>query len=148
MIQFMSGVLLLMLLPAGVASTRQGGRNKNIVALEAAIKGKESMPSEQVFKNVQTLKGMPAGRLLRVMEFAFTPALGVECEHCHNESKWESDEKPEKDIARKMWKMQLEVSEQVKGIVNKENAAVNCTTCHRGDVHPALNLPGERRSRG
>ena len=148
MIQCMTGILLLFLLPAGVAPTQQASRNKNILAVEAAIKGKEAMPAEQVFKNVQTLKGMPAGRLLHVMEFAFTPALGVDCEHCHNEEKWESDEKPEKDIARKMWTMQLQVSEQVKGIVNKENAAVNCTTCHRGDVHPALNLAGERRSRG
>ena len=126
---------------------QQATRNKNIAALEETIKGKESLPAEQVFKNIQVMKGMPAQRVLRVMEFAFTPALGVECEHCHNESKWESDEKEEKGIARKMWGMQGEITEKVRGIVNKEGAAVNCTTCHRGDVHPALNLPGEGRNR-
>ena len=131
----------------GEAAGQQAARNKNIVALEEAIKGKESLPAEQVFKNIQVLKGMPAQRVLRVMEFAFSPALGVDCEHCHNTSKWESDEKPEKETARKMWKMQGEITEQVRGIVDKESAAVNCTTCHRGDVHPALNLPGERRNR-
>ena len=120
-------------------------RNKNIVALEESIKGKENEPAEQVWKNIELFKGQPASRVLRVMEFAFTPALGVSCDHCHEPGRWESDEKKPKLTARKMWAMQRELSQKLKTITGKENAAVNCTTCHRGDLTPALNLQGPPR---
>jgi len=120
-------------------------RNKNIVALEESIKGKENEPAETVFKNIELFKGQPAMRVLRVMEVAFTPALGVGCDHCHEVGKWESDEKRPKQVARKMWGMQRELSQTLKSITAKDDAAVNCTTCHRGDTKPALNLPGMGR---
>lgn len=113
-------------------------RNKFLVDLEKEIAGKENLPAEQVFKNMEIFKGQPASRVLRVMEFAFAPGLGVECNHCHVEGKWESDEKEPKAKARGMWKMQPEVNKLVKGIAG-EKAAVNCYTCHRGEETPALN---------
>ena len=122
-------------------NTQQPERNKHIVALEEAIKGKEQMPAEQVFQNIELFKGMPAGRVLRIMEMAFSPALGVTCDFCHVEGKWESDDKDKKTIARKMWRMQRELSELIREIVDRENAAVNCTTCHRGMTKPALEMP-------
>ena len=124
----------------------QRERNKNIVALEESIKGKENEPAEQVWKNIELFKGQPASRVLRVMEFAFIPALGVGCDHCHEPGKWESDEKKPKLTARKMWAMQRELSQQLKTITGKDDAAVNCTTCHRGDTKPALNLSPRRQT--
>jgi len=122
-------------------------RSKFLVDLEKEIAGRENLPAEQVFKNIEIFKGQPASRVLRVMEFAFAPGLGVECNHCHVEGKWESDEKKPKNTARNMWKMQPEVKKLVKGAAG-ENAEINCYTCHRGNVEPALTPAGRPRREG
>ena len=111
--------------------------------VKKAITGKEKEPAETVFKNVQVMKGMPAERLLRAMEFGFGPALGVSCTHCHVPGKWDSDEDPTKKIAREMMAMNRAINEQylkkIEGLKGP-NPAVSCTTCHRGQVKPALSL--------
>jgi hypothetical protein len=119
-------------------------RSKFLVDLEKEIAGKENLPAEQVFKNIDVFKGQQAARVLRVMEFAFTPGLGVECNHCHVEGKWENDEKTAKTTARKMWKMLPEVKKLVKDAAG-EKAEINCYTCHRGNVEPALTPAGRPR---
>ena len=43
----------------------QPARNPFVAALEKKIAGQENEPAEKVFSNLQLLKGMPAGRLLR-----------------------------------------------------------------------------------
>jgi len=124
---------------------QQPERSKAILALEEAIKGKEEMPAEQVFKNIQIFKGRPAGQILRIMEFGFSPALGVRCNHCHEPGKWENDDMKQKQVARQMSLMSRELNTKLQTITGKDDAAVNCTTCHRGDTKPAQNLPGMRR---
>ncbi|HJZ78806.1 MAG TPA: c-type cytochrome [Pyrinomonadaceae bacterium] len=112
--------------------------------LNKRIAGQESKPAAEVFKNIQILKGMPAGRLLKVMEIGYARSLGVTCEHCHVAGDWEKDDKPTKQIAREMVGMANTInSELLKNIKNLKgpNSIVNCTTCHRGQVKPALNLP-------
>jgi hypothetical protein len=120
-----------------------------IAKLREQIKGRETEPASAVFKNIQTafLKTRPAGQLLAVMEIAYSRSLGVNCTHCHVPDKWESDEKPTKPIAREMSAMMLRINaELLKPIKNlkSENPVINCTTCHRGEVKPALNLPTPR----
>lgn len=117
-----------------------------IAKLREQIKGREQEPASAVFKNIQTafMKTRPAGQLLAVMEIAYSRSLGVNCTHCHVPDKWESDEKPAKPIAREMSAMVLRINgELLKPIKNlkSENPVINCTTCHRGEVKPALNLP-------
>jgi hypothetical protein len=115
-----------------------------IAKLKEQIKGKENEPAETVFKNIQTLKGTPAGRLLAIMEFGYARSLGVSCNHCHVPEKWESEEKNTKQIARDMWAMMGKINtELLKNIKNlkSETPIINCTTCHRGQTKPALNLP-------
>lgn len=119
-------------------------QQQKIAELMKQIAGKENQPSEQVFKNVQMFKGMPAGRLLRIMDIGYSRSLGVNCTHCHLVDQWEKDDKPTKQIARDMAKMvQVINSDLLKNIENLKgrNPAVNCTTCHRGQTKPALNLP-------
>jgi hypothetical protein len=116
-----------------------------IAKLKEQIKGRETEPASKVFKNVNTamLKDAPAGRLLAVMEFGFARSLGVNCTHCHVPDKWESEEKPQKQIAREMSAMAARINgEMLKGIKDLKSAAptINCTTCHRGELKPALNL--------
>lgn len=113
--------------------------------LRKSIAGKENEPAEKVFKNIQLLKGVPAGRLLRVMEMGYAKSLGVDCTHCHVPGQWEKEDKPAKQIARDMAAMVAAINNQhLKQIKNlkSESPVVNCTTCHRGQIKPALNLPG------
>ncbi len=115
-----------------------------LAKLREQIKGREKEPAEKVFKNIQTLKGVPAGNLLRIMELGYSRSLGVNCTHCHVPEKWEVEEKPTKQIAREMVAMNGRINaELLKNIKNLKspNPLINCTTCHRGQVTPALNLP-------
>ena len=112
--------------------------------LRKAIAGQENKPAEEVFKNIQMLKGMPAGRLLRVMEMGYARSLGVNCTHCHVADAWDKEDKPTKQITREMNAMMSVINnEQLKKIKNLKgpNSIINCTTCHRGQTKPALNLP-------
>ncbi len=107
------------------------------------IAGRETMPAESVFKNIRTLKGVPAGRVARIMNFGYGRSLGVRCAHCHDPAKWDSDDKAQKQIARDMHAMMGRInSELLPAIRNlkSEQPGVNCTTCHRGQVKPAQNL--------
>jgi Photosynthetic reaction centre cytochrome C subunit len=86
-------------------------------------------PAEEVYKNIQVLKGLPSSRLMGVMGF-FARSLGVKCNHCHVQGAFDSDEKPEKLTARKMYQMVQ--------VANKELGSnrASCFTCHRGKVLP------------
>ena len=117
-----------------------------IAKIREQIKGREQEPAEKVFKNIQmpNLKPIPAARLLAVMEIGYARSLGVNCTHCHVPEKWESDEKPQKQIARDMSAMVAKINgESLKAIKNlkSETPTINCTTCHRGQIKPALSLP-------
>jgi hypothetical protein len=112
--------------------------------LRKAIAGQENKPASEVFKNIQMLKALPAGRLLRVMELGYAKSLGVDCTHCHVAGQWEKEDKPTKQITRDMAAMVGNINnEQLKKIKNLKSPdpVINCTTCHRGQTKPALNLP-------
>ncbi len=117
-------------------------RQKHIAEVMANIKGKENLPADSVFKNMKMLNKMPAGRVLRIMDIAYSKSLGVSCGHCHNTKDFASDEKTPKKIARQMWSMMGKINgELLKGIADLKEPVVNCTTCHRGQKKPALNIP-------
>jgi photosynthetic reaction center cytochrome c subunit len=61
------------------------------------------------FKNIQALQGTPADQVLPAMQF-IAASLGVECEFCHVEHKFEADDKPAKATARKMIAMTLAIN--------------------------------------
>lgn len=114
-----------------------------IAKLREMIKGRENAPSEEVFTNIQLMNKIPAGRLLSIMEMGFSKSLGVNCTHCHNPKAWASESIPVKQVAREMWIMTGKInSELLKNIPNLRSEApmVNCTTCHRGQIKPALSL--------
>lgn len=116
-----------------------------IAALREQIKGREQEPADKVFKNIQTpmFKGAPASRVLAVMEIAYARSLGVDCTHCHVPGKWDAEDKPQKQIARDMAAMMARINgELLKGVKNLRSPqpTINCTTCHRGEIKPALNI--------
>src|ERR1044072_5188556 len=91
--------------------------------------------TEQVYKNIQVLKGVPASQLDAVMA-SFTGSLGVRCSHCHTPGQFEKDDKTPKQTARKMIRMVFELN---KGSFDGRGA-VACVTCHRGQTRP-VNVP-------
>lgn len=110
--------------------------------LSITIKGRENLPSDSVYGDIQMFKEMPAGKLLEVMNYGFSRALGVGCDHCHNTQDFASNEIPAKQIAREMMKMSGEIREMVSKIqeIKNEKASVTCYTCHRGEVIPATKM--------
>ena len=91
----------------------------------------DKRPAEQVYKNIQTLKGLPAGRWVMLMTM-FAKSLGVDCTHCHVQGEFDKDDKPAKQIARKM----LGLTGAIAREIYKGPTAINCYTCHRGQLQP------------
>ena len=90
-------------------------------------------PAEQVFKNIQVLKGEPVKNWMTVMSF-MSASLGVNCTHCHVEGAFEKDDKPAKQTARRMLNMVTAVGKQFYENGNR----ISCYTCHRGQPKPEI----------
>jgi hypothetical protein len=104
-----------------------------------SIAGRENQPAESVFKNIKILKGVPAGRLVNIMNMGFGRSLGVSCGFCHVPGKWDLDDKEEKKTARLMFEMVGTINrDYMTKVPNDRGAApvVNCFTCHRGNPQP------------
>jgi photosynthetic reaction center cytochrome c subunit len=87
--------------------------------------------TDQVYKNIKVLKGVPADQLIPAMEF-ITASLGVQCGFCHVEGHFDQDDKKPKETARKMMTMMF--------AINKDNfdnhREVTCYSCHHGSAKP------------
>ena len=92
-------------------------------------------PAEQVFKNIQALKGTPANQIGPSMQF-IANSLGVECDFCHVRGALDKDDKKPKQTARQMILMQM--------AINRDNfkgeREVTCYSCHRG-AHDPVGVP-------
>ena len=66
----------------------------------------------------------------------------MSCDHCHVEDRWEADEKRPKLAAREMIVFMQGINDKLGQMENIDtsDATVNCTTCHRGYVKPALQM--------
>lgn len=108
-----------------------------------ALAGSQTEPAqkplmaEDVFKNVQVLKGIPADEFMGTMS-VFSAALGESCETCHDGSGgWASyalDTVPRKRTARRMVTMMAAINQANFG----GRQAVTCFTCHRGANRPRI----------
>ncbi|MGH9832027.1 MAG: photosynthetic reaction center cytochrome c subunit family protein [Blastocatellia bacterium] len=94
----------------------------------------EDKPAEQVYKNIQVMKGVPASRLMPAMS-RLTQFLGVDCAYCHVPDALDKDDKPAKQTARKMF----ELVRTINATLNTNS--VTCYTCHRGQPRPASMPP-------
>jgi hypothetical protein len=132
----------LVLLFATSASPQNASNEAAVEALLKAIAGKEDRPAGEVFRNVQLLKDVPAGRFLKIMDLGYSRSLGISCDYCHVEDRWEADEKRPKRAAREMIRMTSLINEKLGELqeIDTADATVNCTTCHRGYVKPALQM--------
>ena len=114
-------------------------RDSGAAMVLRSIAGREDQPAESVFKNIKILKGVPAGRLVNIMNMGFGRSLGVSCGFCHVPGKWDLDDKQEKNTARLMFAMVQTINTDYISKVPADGdrkPVVNCFTCHRGMPHP------------
>lgn len=115
-------------------SARQGSAASQSAADEKVIipPGKENLPAEEVFHNIEILKGKPASRLPGMMT-ALNGLLGVKCAYCHDVNAWEK-EVPAKITSRHMFAMIRDTNSKYFSGTNPN--PITCWTCHRGAAKP------------
>lgn len=96
----------------------------------AATQGSEK-PAEQVYKNIQVFKGLPATQLIGAMNF-MAGSMGVSCNHCHMPNQFAKDDKPAKQTARQ----HLQMTRALNDANFEGKAVINCVSCHRGTIRP------------
>ena len=108
----------------------------------AAVK----QPVNLEFKNLQVLpKNITADSLDKIMD-GFNASLKVDCKFCHVKDPksdgliFEKDDKSEKEIARNMMRMTMDINKNYFQFNENVNAAqvqaVTCYTCHKGQPIP------------
>jgi hypothetical protein len=111
-----------------------------IACIASGQTGTEQRPprAEEVFKNVQVLKGISVDQFMQTMGF-FSAALGVSCSYCHvadSGGDWAkyADDNAHKRTARRMVTMISAINQTYFGRVRM----VTCYSCHRTDERPRL----------
>ena len=83
------------------------------------------------FKNVQVLRDIPANQMNPTMHL-IAGQLGVGCQFCHVWEQWDKEDRPQKQIARRMMTMTADLNKSAFGGA----PVVTCYTCHRGQSKP------------
>ena len=114
-----------------------------VAGLQAQAPARPPM-AEEVFKNVQILKGIPVDQFMGTMGF-LSASLGLNCTDCHSDESggdWAkyADDTPLKRTTRRMMTMVQAINEANFG----GRQMVTCDTCHRGtrspNVMPSIDL--------
>ncbi len=109
---------------------------------DKAAMGQKPQMAEDVFKNVQVLRGIPVDEFMGTMGF-FAASLNMNCTDCHvteSAGDWNryADDTPLKQTARRMVLMENLINRSDFG----NTRLVTCYTCHRGyqipEVTPSL----------
>src|SRR6266542_464532 len=94
--------------------------------------------SEEAFKNIQVLRGIPVKEFMATMGF-FSASLALNCTDCHGDasaSNWANYaiDTPLKNTARRMVVMVNALNKASFG----GTPSVTCYTCHRGNQRPKV----------
>jgi photosynthetic reaction center cytochrome c subunit len=126
-------------LPAQSQQTAQTVQQAQALAQKIAQQtAQKPLMAEEVFKNVQILKGIPVNQFMDTMGF-FAASLGLNCVYCHvSESleNWDrfADDVPRKRMARSMMLMVNDINKTKFG----GRRALTCYSCHRGAETPRV----------
>lgn len=126
------------------ADTNAEARNRMVKQLVDSLGERVTLPAESIWTGLKTnLRKVPARQLLAIMNMGYGRSLGVACTFCHVPGHYDREDSTQKQVARDMSAMAARINQEllaaIPGIKDK-NPIVNCTTCHRGQVKPALNL--------
>jgi hypothetical protein len=132
----LAGLLTVCLLGATVARGQTGA---------AAPAQDGPLLSEQAFKDVQVLRGIPVKEFMETMGF-FAAALALNCSDCHGEAFTWADYAIDTPLKQTSRRMMLMVN-----AINRANfggaPVVTCETCHRGSPRPKV-IPSLQRQYG
>lgn len=108
-----------------------------IAKLAAQSVPNERQPlAEEVFRNVQVLKGIPVSEFMSTMGF-FSASVGLNCVYCHVAESLQDWQKFAEDVPRKRT---ARVMIQMVNTINRTNfggrKVVTCYTCHHGNQRP------------
>ena len=129
----------------------------SVVAFMAMSPAKQEEKEKPKYTNLKVLpKNISKKQLSNIME-EWEHALGTRCSFCHvrnEETKkmdFASDAKPEKEMARHMFKMvamlnkkYFEAKKDSTGMIME--TGVNCNTCHKGVSHPEIVKASEQKN--
>jgi photosynthetic reaction center cytochrome c subunit len=118
---------------AGQSSGPPSQTNQGQAAQQPA---KKELMAEEVYKNIQVLRGIPENQFLATMGF-FSASIGESCEFCHDdESSWAgyAKDNEHKQTARKMILMMNAINKSYFGGARK----LTCYSCHRGTDFPKV----------
>ncbi len=141
-------VLLMAIAAALIVFTNHGQARRQQPQQNPTRAAGPTAGQSQAFKNIKVLTDLPESELPQVMNF-FAVSLGRNCDLCHvnDKGQWDfvADTKPEKNTAREMIKMVLDLRKRT----SPGSAEISCYTCHRGNTSPAgfpqLPLPNSPR---
>ena len=99
------------------------------------------------FKNLKVLDIKSKGEMRKYMK-SISKDLGVKCSHCHDMDD-KSLDTPEKEIAGEMIVLTRQINEYLFSLqeqdttAKKNQTAVSCWTCHKGDLKVEHKRPVE-----
>jgi len=105
--------------------------------VSAQISANEKQPlAENVFKNIQVLKGIPVSEFMATMGF-FSASLGLNCVYCHTGESLADWDKFAEDVPRKRTARNMI---QMVNTINRTNfggrQVITCNSCHNGTQRP------------
>ena len=118
-----------------------------VVAVISSVAAIEPAHPKSEFTNLKVLpKDISSKALQQVMVDEFQDGLGVKCNFCHAQEKgslhldYASDEKPEKEIARLMMRMTMDINKKYfeveHPLIGDSLMIISCINCHQGVPHP------------
>ncbi len=99
---------------------------------------------DKIYKNLKVLSKKTTHDEMEKIMHDFNKDLGVKCNFCHARGEngklnFASDEKPEKDIARDMMKMTIQLNRKYfhvkRPAIGDTSSIATCYTCHHGNAH-------------
>src|SRR5215510_816422 len=131
---------LIPFIPAAAQATRQQTvQEAQALAQKIAQRtAQKPLMAEEVFKNVQILKGIHVNQFMDTMGF-FAASLGLNCVYCHvpeSLENWDrfAEDVPRKRMARNMMLMVNDINKTKFG----GRRALTCYSCHRGAEVPRV----------
>ena len=139
----------LALIATVIAALAPSAAEQPTVALSAPA-GRQPATAGATRPKLRVLQTLPESQLFPLMNLV-ADSLGVRCDYCHVQVApdltqtpanvggwvWDSDDKPQKRIAREMMRMVVDVN----AASFKGQPRITCYTCHRGSTEPARTLP-------
>jgi hypothetical protein len=121
-----------------------------------------SLPQDREPPKLVNLKVFPKNIPYRVLDHTmdiWSASLGVRCNFCHardtqtNKMDFASDAKPEKQMAREMYRMMAKINTKYFKAAKDSlgmvmTTGINCNTCHNGTSHPEVKVPEEHHGPG